>query len=87
MTHTQTVKDIKDRLIQALQPSLLEVLDDSAAHLGHLAADSEQGHFTIIISSAHFVTLSLVDCHKLVYQALGDLLPRKIHAVKIQIKK
>ncbi len=84
---TQTMKEIKNRLINALQPSSLEVLDDAAAHRGHLAADSEQGHFTVIISSAHFVTLSLVDCHKLVYQALGDLLPSKIHALKIKIIK
>jgi BolA protein len=84
---TQTMKEIKSRLINALQPASLEVLDDAAAHRGHLAADSEQGHFTVIISSAHFVTLSLVDCHKLVYQALGDLLPRKIHALKIKIIK
>jgi BolA family transcriptional regulator, general stress-responsive regulator len=84
---TQTIKEIKSRLITALQPVSLEVLDDSAAHRGHLAADSEQGHFTVIISSAHFVTLSLVECHKLVYQALGDLLPHKIHALKIKIIK
>jgi BolA protein len=84
---TQTMREIKNRLINALQPSSLEVLDDAAAHRGHLAADSEQGHFTVIISSAHFVTLSLVDCHKLVYQALGDLLPNKIHALKIKIIK
>jgi BolA protein len=81
------MREIKNRLINALQPSSLEVLDDAAAHRGHLAADSEQGHFTVIISSAHFVTLSLVDCHKLVYQALGDLLPNKIHALKIKIIK
>lgn len=87
MSHTDTIQEIKKRLIAALQPSSLEVLDDSAAHRGHLAADSEQGHFTIIISSAHFTVLSLVECHKLVYQALGDLLPRKIHAVKIKIRK
>lgn len=87
MSHAETMDEIKKRLITALQPSFLEVLDDSAAHRGHLAADSEQGHFTIIISSAHFVMLSLVECHKLVYQALGDLLPRKIHAIKIKIKK
>ncbi len=84
---TQTMKEIKSRLINALQPSFLEVLDDAAAHKGHLASDSEQGHFTVIISSAHFVTQSLVDCHKLVYQALGDLLPHRIHALKIKIIK
>lgn len=84
---SETIKEMKNRLITTLQPSFLEVLDDSAAHKGHLAADSEQGHFTVNISSAHFVTLSLVDCHKLVYQALGDLLPRKIHALKIKIVK
>lgn len=84
---SETIKEIKSRLITALQPSVLEVLDDSAAHKGHLAADSEQGHFTVIISSAHFVTQSLVDCHKLVYQALGDLLPSKIHALKIKVIK
>lgn len=84
---TQTIKEIKSRLITALQPNSLEVLDDAAAHRGHLAADSEQGHFTIIISSVHFVTLPLVDCHKLVYQALGDLLPNKIHALKIKVIK
>ncbi|MCD6045434.1 MAG: cell division protein BolA [Gammaproteobacteria bacterium] len=84
---SETIKEIKSRLIAALQPSVLEILDDSAAHKGHLAADSEQGHFTVVISSTHFVTLSLVDCHKLVYQALGDLLPRKIHALKIKVIK
>jgi BolA protein len=84
---SETIREIKSRLITALQPSVLDVLDDSAAHKGHLAADSEQGHFTVIISSAHFVTQSLVDCHKLVYQALGDLLPHKIHALKIKVIK
>ncbi len=87
MTYNETIQEIKNRLIQALQPSFLEVTDDSAAHRGHLPPQSEQGHFTIAISSAHFVTASLVECHKLVYQALGDLLPRKIHAVKIKIIK
>ncbi len=87
MTHANTLQEIKNRLIAALQPSFLEVLDDSAAHKGHLPSESEQGHFTVMISSAHFVTLSLVECHKLVYQAVGDLFPNKIHALKIKIQK
>ncbi len=84
--HEETVREIKNRLNSTLIPSFLEVIDDSAEHLGHLNATSEQGHFTVIISSARFSTLSLVASHRLVYQALGDLMPSKIHALKIKIK-
>ena len=72
---------IKDRLA-TLEPTHLEIQDDSAAHAGH-RGNMGGGHFSVTITSSHFSEKPQIIRHRLIYQALGDLIPQKIHALSI----
>lgn len=67
----------------ALQPSELQVRDDSAAHAGHAGAASGKGHFRVRIVSERFAGLSVLQRHRLVNEALGALWDSDLHAVSI----
>ena len=70
-------------LREALQPSALEVQDDSHLHAGHAGARDGR-HFTVRITSARFAGCSRVARHRLVYDALRLLMPAGIHALAIE---
>jgi BolA protein len=74
---------IQERLEQTLQPRSCEVQDDSAAHKGHAGAASGAGHFTVKIVSEKFEGLNRISRHRLVYDAVGDLMHTEIHALVI----
>ena len=74
---------IQERLEQTLQPHSCEVQDDSAAHKGHAGAASGAGHFTLKIVSEKFEGLNRISRHRLVYDAVGDLMHTEIHALVI----
>lgn len=67
----------------ALQPIRLEIRDDSALHAGH-AGNRGGGHYHVLIESSLFYGKSRIMRHRLVYQAVGDLMPTQIHALSIQ---
>lgn len=75
---------IRDRLTQALQPESLEIIDESAKHAGHAGAASGGGHFIVHIVAAAFKDKTLIQRHRLVYAALGDMMHHDIHALSIQ---
>ena len=77
----QLVDIIKSRL-SALNPQSLEITDDSALHAGH-AGNTGGGHFTLKIVSSQFSQKSQIIRHRLIYQALTDLIPQQIHALSI----
>ena len=78
-----TVLDaLRDRLQQALQPELLEIRDDSAAHAGHAGAQSG-GHFAVRIVARQFGGRRLLERHRLVYTAVAGLLENGVHALSI----
>jgi BolA protein len=74
--------EIETALRLALQPTALEVDDDSHLHAGHAGA-REGRHFTLRITSAAFAGTSRVARHRLVYDALSSLIPQGIHALAI----
>lgn len=74
--------EIRTRL-SALQPTRLDIRDDSALHAGH-AGNTGGGHFTLHIVSALFSGKSQIMRHRMVYQLLADLMPQRIHALSIQ---
>ncbi len=75
------IDQIKTRL-QALAPTTLDLIDESALHAGH-QGNGGGGHYKLNITSSHFCGKSQIMRHRLVYQALADLIPHKIHALSI----
>ena len=70
-------------LKDAFEPTLLEISDDSHKHVGHAGAKDGRGHFSLKIMSDKFAELNAVQRHRLIYQALGDLMKTDIHALSI----
>lgn len=68
----------------ALNPSELEIIDDSHKHVGHAGARDGRGHFTVRIKSEAFASLPLLARHRAVYAALGEMMQTDIHALAIK---
>ena len=67
-----------------LAPTSLEIIDDSHLHAGHAGAASGGSHFTVKIVSPRFEGLKLVMRHRLVYDAVHDMINKaEIHALAI----
>ena len=82
--------DVRARIEAILRgrfrPARLEIRDDSAAHAGHAGAASGGGHYDVLIVSAEFEGISLLDRHRLVNDALRDLIGREIHALALKTR-
>ncbi|HTQ75418.1 MAG TPA: BolA family protein [Burkholderiales bacterium] len=74
---------IRERLA-ALEPQSVELLDESGRHVGHAGAAAGGSHFRLVIVSPRFAGLDRLGRHRLVYDALGPLMRREIHALAIQ---
>jgi BolA protein len=83
-----TADAIQAQLRQTLNPSTLEVIDESAAHAGHSGANGlgYGTHFRVRIGGPAFVGLSRVAQHRLVYDALRDFTAAGLHALAIEIQ-
>ncbi|MDO9225026.1 MAG: BolA family protein [Pseudomonadota bacterium] len=79
---TDTIDEMKQRLA-VLAPEHLEVIDESALHAGHAGAKSGGGHYQLILIAAAFSGQNSVARHRAIYQALGDLMNTRIHALAI----
>jgi len=75
---------IETILRRRFSPERLEIHDDSARHAGHAGARSGGGHFEVLIVAAEFEGLSLLDRHRLVNDALRDLIGGEIHALGLR---
>lgn len=75
--------DIKERLA-ALEPLELDLVDESEAHRGHAGyRDGGGTHWRLAIVSPRFAGQPVVARHRMVYQALGNLMQNPIHALAI----
>lgn len=81
----QTASEITTILTAKLTPTQIEVIDESHLHIGHAGAESGKGHYRLNIEGDCFNGLSLIKKHKLIYEALGELMQTKIHALSINI--
>ncbi|KAB2314070.1 BolA family transcriptional regulator [Betaproteobacteria bacterium SCN2] len=73
--------EIYNRL-DALSPSSVALEDESSQHAGHAGAAGGK-HYRLTIVSSRFQGLGAVERHRLVYEALGDLMQKGIHALAI----
>ncbi len=83
MTGEQRLEEIRARLEKALQPETLQVEDEGHKHVGHEGAKDGRGHFHVLIVSDSFVGKLPLQRHRLVYQAMGELMQSDIHALAI----
>ena len=83
-----TAAQLKATLREKLQPSALEVIDESAAHAGHAGAGAEGygTHFRVRIASPLFEGRSRVARHRLVYDALQFFIAEGVHAIAIETR-
>ncbi|HWK45334.1 MAG TPA: BolA family protein [Stellaceae bacterium] len=82
---------ITAKLTEALAPTRLALVDDSARHAGHAGAAHSGGareggetHFNLEIVSAKFAGKSRVERQRLVYGLLSAELAGQVHALALR---
>ena len=78
-----TIKFIKQKLIP-LHPEKIKIIDESSKHIGHEGAKDGGGHFLLTIVSSDFYEKSIIERHRMIYAALGEMMGRNIHALSIK---
>ena len=84
VSRVTTAQRIEELLRERLSPSLLELVDESARHVGHAGATSGGGHYRLLVVADAFAGRSALERHRLVYEALGDLMGGRIHALSMR---
>lgn len=78
-----TADQIRTRLA-ALQPDTLELEDESERHRGHAGYREGGGtHWRLTIVAQAFAGKPTLARHRMVYQALGEMMQHPIHALAI----
>lgn len=78
------IDELRERIALALTDADIQVEDDSHLHAGHAGAAGGAGHYTVTIRAAAFDGLRTVARHRLVYDAVGDWMPQRVHALVIR---
>ena len=76
------------KLTARFAPTRLDIVDDSAQHVGHAghpggAGQGGETHFTVTIVSAAFAGMGRVARQRLVYETLNDELKGSVHALAL----
>jgi BolA protein len=75
------------RRLEVLEPTRLELIDDSEKHRGHGGYNpAGESHFTLTIESPLFSGKSRVERQRMVHSALGDLVGERVHALSIKAR-
>jgi BolA family transcriptional regulator, general stress-responsive regulator len=83
-----SAEEVQQHLQERLQPTQLEVLDESASHAGHMGNPDGMSfgtHLRVRIASPLFAGKSRVAAHRLVYDACQGFLERGLHALAIEV--
>jgi BolA protein len=73
------------RLNSALQPTRVDLVDDSEQHRGHGGYNpAGESHFSLTIESPAFAGRSRVERQRMIYAALGELMNERVHALSIR---
>ncbi len=79
-----TTAELMQQKLSKLNPQSLEILDESGKHVGHEGARGGGGHYQLIIVSGEFSGKAMQLRHRMVYDALGPLMTKEIHALAIK---
>ena len=75
---------LRQRLLARFPDARLTLSDDSHLHAGHTGSAGGAGHFTVDIVASDFAGLTRVARHRLVYDALAEWMPHRIHALIVK---
>jgi BolA protein len=78
-----TVELITQKLA-VLEPQRLRIVDESARHAGHAGGRSGGGHYLLTIVSSRFAGKPPLARHRLVYDALREMMHKNIHALSVK---
>lgn len=78
-----SLEELRERLDAAFPDADIELQDDSHLHAGHAGSAGGAGHYTVRIRSPRFAGLGRLARHRLVYHALQDWMPHRVHALVI----
>ena len=81
---SERAQRIETILRAALAAETIEVVDESHLHAGHAGARAGGGHFAVTIVSPHFAGLNTLKRHRMVYDALRDMMRADIHALSVR---
>jgi BolA protein len=76
---------MREKLV-SLVPDHIEIIDESAQHAGHAGARGGGGHYQLSIVSPRFNGLSMLERHRMIYELLGQLMHKEIHALRIDAR-
>ncbi len=79
-----SLEELEQRLAQRFPDARLGLADDSHLHAGHSGSAGGAGHFTVTIVSDEFAGLGRVARHRLVYDAVAEWMPHRIHALIVK---
>jgi BolA protein len=84
---SQLAARMAQRLRDTLQPTEIEVIDESGQHAGHAGANGTGfgTHFRVRIASPFFTGKTRVARHRLVYDALQEFIAQGVHAIAIEV--
>jgi BolA protein len=80
------IERLRERLEAGLQPTHLAIEDQSHRHAGHAGAADGRGHFAVEVVSARFAGMATMARHRLVYEAVGDMMTTDVHALSIRAR-
>ena len=75
---------IREVLEAQFAPTELLIKDQSQLHAGHEGAKDGKGHFDVLIVAAAFEGQNRIQRHRMVYDALNQLMQTDIHALRIK---
>jgi BolA protein len=76
---------IREKLMQVLQPTRLDVVNESHLHAGHRTSPGTgESHFRVLVVSQAFAGKSRIDRHRMINDTLAAELKGKVHALAIK---
>lgn len=75
---------IREKLMIALEPTRLDVINESHLHAGHRnSPGTGESHYRVLIVSPAFAGKNRVARHRMVNDALADELKDRVHALAL----
>lgn len=83
MDSDKRLQAIRQRIEDAVDPEELVVEDEGHLHIGHEGSKDGRGHFRVFVVAECFDGLTMIQRHRKIYEAMGELMATDIHALAI----